>query len=478
MNSLLKIAEIFPFSIISNDLAYPWQIGFQDSASPGLSGIIELHDTIFFYLVVIAIGVFWLLGSVIYSYSSEKSNIVHKYLNHGTIKCLSKLEELDLNATNFTENRSLTFSFNYSHRRPSYEREGIKIHHKKLKPIFCSKRDILKLFSIQIRQYSNETLIYPLTTEKKDKESEKTFSEIDRSLNYLNPVKSYEDTYTCKKEIYKDNKDKSGIYRFYNKINGNFYIGSSTNLKNRFVRYFNLSYISKVRNELSISRALIKYGYSNFRLDILEYCDNSKNILLEREQYYIDLLKPVYNIEKIAGSSAGRKLSDETKQLISNSLKNRYLTQPSKNKGKFHTEETKLLMSMSRTGSKNPFYGNKHREVSKELIRKSKIGKTQSIETREAISTTLGQTIYLYKKNTDKSPEVEFTDKISLLSKDNLINNSNIVTNNNSFTLIQKFQSMRKLGEYLGVSHSTISSYLKTGKVYKGIYKIIKYPLL
>src|SRR5215469_2570220 len=85
MNTRSTITEIFPFSCISNDLAYPWQIGFQDSASPGFSGIVELHDTIFFYLVIIAIGVCWLLGSVIYNYGGEKSKIVHKYLNHGTI---------------------------------------------------------------------------------------------------------------------------------------------------------------------------------------------------------------------------------------------------------------------------------------------------------------------------------------------------------------------------------------------------------
>ena len=66
--------------------------------------------------------------------------------------------------------------------------------------------------------------------------------------------------------------------------------------------------------ELSISRALIKYDYVNFRLDILEYCENSKDKLLEREQYYIDTLKPIYNIEKKAGSSAGRILSDKTWQ--------------------------------------------------------------------------------------------------------------------------------------------------------------------
>jgi len=58
-----------------------------------------------------------------------------------------------------------------------------------------------------------------------------------------------------------------------------------------------------------IGKALLKYGYSNFSLEILEYCDPSKCI--EREQYYIDLFEPEYNIFKIAGSSLGLKHTDE-----------------------------------------------------------------------------------------------------------------------------------------------------------------------
>lgn len=72
------------FNTIFNDAPQPWQIGFQDSAAPGFTGIVELHNTIFFYLVVISVGVFWVLGSIIYYYNSKKSPIVHKYLNHGT----------------------------------------------------------------------------------------------------------------------------------------------------------------------------------------------------------------------------------------------------------------------------------------------------------------------------------------------------------------------------------------------------------
>ena len=40
-----------------------------------------------------------------------------------------------------------------------------------------------------------------------------------------------------------------------------------------------------------IARALLKYGYSNFQLEILEYCKPLNCI--EREQYFIDLFQNV-----------------------------------------------------------------------------------------------------------------------------------------------------------------------------------------
>ena len=79
------LQNLFIFNPIFNDAPQPWQLGFQDSATPGFSGIVELHNTIFFYLVVICVAVFWLLGSIMHYYSSNNNPIIHKYLNHGTL---------------------------------------------------------------------------------------------------------------------------------------------------------------------------------------------------------------------------------------------------------------------------------------------------------------------------------------------------------------------------------------------------------
>ena len=76
---------LYNINLILNDAPQPWQIGFQDSAAPGFSGIVELHNTLFFYLIVVVVGVFWVLASIIYYYNTKKSAITHKYLNHGTL---------------------------------------------------------------------------------------------------------------------------------------------------------------------------------------------------------------------------------------------------------------------------------------------------------------------------------------------------------------------------------------------------------
>jgi group I intron endonuclease len=76
--------------------------------------------------------------------------------------------------------------------------------------------------------------------------------------------------------------------------------------------YFSLAYLERHLNKgkSQIYAALLKYGYSSFSLEILEYCERS--LAVSREQYYIDSLTPEYNILKKAGSSLGYRHSEET----------------------------------------------------------------------------------------------------------------------------------------------------------------------
>lgn len=66
------------------DAARPWQLGFQDPATPIAEAIINLHNDIWFYLTVIAIFVSWLLARVIYHFTYDK-NPVPSQFSHGAL---------------------------------------------------------------------------------------------------------------------------------------------------------------------------------------------------------------------------------------------------------------------------------------------------------------------------------------------------------------------------------------------------------
>lgn len=65
------------------------------------------------------------------------------------------------------------------------------------------------------------------------------------------------------------------------------------------------------RNNSKIYHAILKYGIDQFTLEIMEHC--SPNTL--REQFFLDNLKPFYNILTIAGNRSGFIHSEYTKQL-------------------------------------------------------------------------------------------------------------------------------------------------------------------
>lgn len=180
------------------------------------------------------------------------------------------------------------------------------------------------------------------------------------------PVKLYANADTKKLLIIKENARKSGVYRWVNQVNGKTYIGSSVNLSTRFRQYNNIKYL--LQYKMPIYKALLKYGPTNFSLEILEYCESAQCI--EREQYYLDLLKPDYNILQTAGSLLGFKHSKESVTKISRALtgeKNPMYGKIGENcplYGRKLSKETRDKLSIALTGENNPRYGKKKPEGS------------------------------------------------------------------------------------------------------------------
>lgn len=158
----------------------------------------------------------------------------------------------------------------------------------------------------------------------------------------------------------------SGIYQICNITNGHIYIGSAVDIQRRWKNH-----ISDLRNNKHhsghLQNAFNKYGKPAFVFEIIELCDSEK--LLEREQHYLDLLHPEYNISPTAGRPLGIKRSKETllKMSIANTGKpgwwkgktlypetkkklSERLKGNSRNKGKTHSSETRAKISSALSG--------------------------------------------------------------------------------------------------------------------------------
>ena len=260
------------------------------------------------------------------------------------------------------------------------------------------------------------------------------------------PIFIYKNSLLNKPNVLKENKDKSGIYRWVNTINNESYIGSSINLSNRLRKYYSLNYLNnklKIDNS-RIYRAILKYGCNNFDLEILEYC--SKKSTISREQYYIDLFKPAYNILEKAGSCLGFKHS--TKTLLK--FKNRDL-------GTGH------VVSIT----------NKENGSTKEYISIRAAARSVSVS-----HTTLLNYININKPLKDiylvtNIPKSVKSNKLDLSYN---VKHKTIKVFDSSNNFINDFSSIRSVAKYIGVdndiiiSSSTISSYIKSGKLYKNKY--------
>lgn len=114
---------------------------------------------------------------------------------------------------------------------------------------------------------------------------------------------------------------KSGIYQLKNLVNNKKYIGSSCNLYARLYDHmYNMNH--NHGHNAHLQAAWNKYGANNFEYTILEYCD--PEIRLDREQYYIDDIKPEYNLCLNVIGNLNRIVSKETRDKISQTLKTKY----------------------------------------------------------------------------------------------------------------------------------------------------------
>lgn len=134
-----------------------------------------------------------------------------------------------------------------------------------------------------------------------------------------------------------------GVYRILNLINGKVYIGSAVDCWDRAKRHKRDLRVGNHKNR-HLQAAWNEYGEESFWFSILRVTPLDRDALLKTEQIWLDSTKSYYrdrgyNIDRIAGSRLGTKLTAEQRKKISDTQR-----------GRKQSAETRATRSRSMTG--------------------------------------------------------------------------------------------------------------------------------
>jgi group I intron endonuclease len=134
-----------------------------------------------------------------------------------------------------------------------------------------------------------------------------------------------------------------GVYKITNTKTGEFYVGSTAiAFSTRWSQWKANFYHGRLNERLLAD--LGRFNASDFSFSIIE-CVSDESRVLEREQYWIDKLRPYYNICPKAGSRLGSKMSEATRR---------------KMLGRKASKNTRAKMSASQKGRPRPPMSKQH----------------------------------------------------------------------------------------------------------------------
>ena len=180
------------------------------------------------------------------------------------------------------------------------------------------------------------------------------------------------------------------IYKIRNLLDNKFYVGSTTNTRERFRTHRN-----KLRGNrhhcAHLQSAWNRYGEDIFKFEVIQIIPNEESLQVAEDKWLQEWVgKPECYNHGLRSGAPWRGCKPEQHP----------------NYGKLHSDETKRLIKKARAAQSCPRTGTKHTEETKELIRQKKLenpsrawlGKTRDEATRKKIGDT--------QRGVKKSPRV------------------------------------------------------------------------
>jgi group I intron endonuclease len=142
------------------------------------------------------------------------------------------------------------------------------------------------------------------------------------------------------------------IYMIKNISSNKVYIGSSIYGLTKRKRCHITNLKNNKHHSIKLQNAWNKYGEDKFIFEIIEICN--KEDILAKEQYWIDKYDSYingYNATPVAGNCLGRKVKEETRLKISNSLKGRTIIRSNEHNKKLGVAKQKIVLLLDDVGN-------------------------------------------------------------------------------------------------------------------------------
>lgn len=226
------------------------------------------------------------------------------------------------------------------------------------------------------------------------------------------------------------------IYKTTNKINKMCYIGQDVNNNSNYLG-----------SGIFLNNAIKKYGKENFKKDILCEC-NTREDMNEKEKFYIKKYKTKrpngYNLTDGGEGNLGWIPSDETKNKISNSIKNWW-----RNITNEERQYISKVRSKINSGERNPMFGRKRPDIvgSNNPSCRPEVREKLKFRTKDVIEKLRLLNIkYLYEAITPSGEKIIFN-SVYLFAKQNNLNRSGIqfALKNKKLYKGYKFKILEKL---------------------------------
>jgi group I intron endonuclease len=230
----------------------------------------------------------------------------------------------------------------------------------------------------------------------------------------IKPLKTYSDLSNTNL-LKKDLSNLAGVYGLIHIKSSKQYIGSSSNLYTRI-----MNHIKGRSSNLKLQRSIKKYSLKSFNLIIYYFHTDPTLLLTEIETTVISAFpfSSLFNIKKKANSMLGCHHIKKARDKMNSRFVNKV------NHPMFGKTQNKITLSLlSKPGKLNPIFGKTHS------------GNTQNLMSIKKSIRPLG----LYDKNSN---------------------------------IIEKYSNQIELANKFNVHKTTISRYIKSGKLFKGKFYI------